>query len=95
MLLLSITVDPLTDGPAQLSAYAQRYGIAAGRDKGGLFLTGERARLPELARVRVDASIAKRTRVYLGRACGARALDADLGAERDAGLPRMVREVVA
>lgn len=45
VLLLSITVDPLADGPAQLSAYAQRYDIAAGRDAGWLFLTGERAAL--------------------------------------------------
>lgn len=57
VLLLSITVDPLADGPAQLSAYAQRYGIAAGRDNGWLFLTGERAALARTWRAfGVDAS---------------------------------------
>jgi protein SCO1 len=57
VLLLSITVDPLADGPAQLSAYAQRYGISAGRDAGWLFLTGERAALAKTWRAfGVDAS---------------------------------------
>ena len=57
VLLLSITVDPLADGPAQLSAYAQRYGIAAGREPGWLFLTGERAALAKTWRAfGVDAS---------------------------------------
>jgi protein SCO1 len=57
VLLLSITVDPLADGPAQLNAYAQRYGIAAGREQGWLFLTGERAALARAWRAfGVDAS---------------------------------------
>jgi protein SCO1 len=57
VLLLSITVDPLADGPAQLNAYAQRYGISAGRDAGWLFLTGERAALAKTWRAfGVDAS---------------------------------------
>lgn len=45
VLLLSITVDPLGDGPEQLHAYAKRYGITAGHHQGWLFLTGERAAL--------------------------------------------------
>ncbi len=45
VLLLSITVDPMGDGPEQLSAYAKRYGITPGRERGWLFLTGERPAL--------------------------------------------------
>ncbi len=57
VLLLSITVDPVADGPVQLSAYAQRYGIATGREQGWLFLTGERAALAKTWRAfGVDAS---------------------------------------
>lgn len=57
VLLLSITVDPLTDGPAQLHAYAQRYGISAGQEPGWLFLTGERAALAKTWRAfGIDAS---------------------------------------
>jgi protein SCO1 len=57
VLLLSITVDPLSDGPAQLNTYVQRYGITAGQESGWLFLTGERAALAKTWRAfGVDAS---------------------------------------
>lgn len=37
---LSISVDPLGDGPAQLRAYAQRFGLRAGAAQGWSLLTG-------------------------------------------------------
>ena len=97
VLLLSITVDPLTDGPAQLSAYAQRYGIAAARDAGWLFLTGERAALARTWRAfGVDASIreAHPSLVWVAHAARERwTRTSALNATPE--LLRAVREVVA
>ena len=41
VLVLSITVDPLADGPAQLRAFGERYALPMGRDKGWVLLTGQ------------------------------------------------------
>lgn len=48
VLMLSITVDPLADGPAQLRAYAQRFDIALGADRGWVMLTGQPADVARL-----------------------------------------------
>jgi protein SCO1 len=40
VLFLSISVDPLGDGPAQLRAYAQRFGLHAGASGNWSLLTG-------------------------------------------------------
>jgi protein SCO1 len=42
-LCVSITVDPLADGPAQLRQYAKRYGIALGGASGWAMVTGTMA----------------------------------------------------
>ena len=39
-LIVSITVDPLGDGPAQLRGYAQRFGLPIGESGGWVLLTG-------------------------------------------------------
>lgn len=44
-IMISVTVDPETDTPEVLAAYAKRYGIGPG----WTFLTGERAQLDALA----------------------------------------------
>lgn len=41
VLVLSITVDPLADGPAQLRAFGERYELPMGRDKGWVLLGGK------------------------------------------------------
>lgn len=46
--VLSLTVDPLADGPAQLRAFGERYHLPMGRAGGWVLLTG---RAPEVARV--------------------------------------------
>lgn len=48
VLFVSISVDPLGDGPAQLRAYAQRFGLRAGTAAGWSLLTGAPA---DVARV--------------------------------------------
>ncbi|MCB2016542.1 MAG: SCO family protein [Hydrogenophaga sp.] len=40
VLVVSISVDPLGDGPKQLQAYAERFGVSLGEDKGWVMLTG-------------------------------------------------------
>ncbi|MDR4516897.1 MAG: SCO family protein [Nitrosomonas sp.] len=40
ILLISITVDPLTDSPAQLRHYAERFDVRTGVENGWVFLTG-------------------------------------------------------
>ncbi len=44
-LILSISVDPLGDGPRELRRYASRFDLATGLDHGWLLLTGEPARI--------------------------------------------------
>lgn len=46
--LLSISIDPLSDSPEAIRAYAQRFEVRLGLDAGWLMLTGQPA---ELARV--------------------------------------------
>ncbi len=46
--VLSLTVDPVADGPAQLRAFGQRYGLPLGRANGWVLLTG---RPPDMARL--------------------------------------------
>lgn len=41
VLFVSVTVDPIHDGPQQLREYAQRHAIATGLRHGWVFLTGE------------------------------------------------------
>jgi protein SCO1/2 len=41
LLMLSISVDPLNDGPAKLRAYGQRHGLPLGESQGWLLLSGE------------------------------------------------------
>jgi protein SCO1 len=97
VLLLSVTVDPVADGPAQLKAYAQRYDIAAGRERGWVFLTGERAALAKVWRafgVDVSAREAHSNLLWIthparGRWTRSSALNAP------ADLLRAVREVAA
>lgn len=48
VLVLSITVDPLADGPAQLRAYGERYDLPMGRDRGWVLLTGKPADVARL-----------------------------------------------
>ena len=38
--MLSLTVDPLADGPAQLRAFGQRYQLPVGLARGWVLLTG-------------------------------------------------------
>ena len=40
LLMLSLTVDPLADGPAQLRAFGQRYQLPVGLANGWVLLTG-------------------------------------------------------
>ena len=40
LLVLSLTVDPLADGPAQLRAFGQRYQLPVGLARGWVLLTG-------------------------------------------------------
>jgi protein SCO1 len=40
LLVLSLTVDPLADGPAQLRAFGQRHQLPVGLASGWVFLTG-------------------------------------------------------
>jgi protein SCO1 len=40
LLVLSLTVDPLADGPAQLRAFGQRYQLPLGLARGWVLLTG-------------------------------------------------------
>lgn len=40
LLVLSLTVDPLADGPAQLRAFSQRYQLPVGLARGWVLLTG-------------------------------------------------------
>jgi len=40
LLMLSISVDPLNDGPSQLRAYGQRFGLPLGEAQGWLLLSG-------------------------------------------------------
>ncbi len=48
LLVLSITVDPLADGPAQLRAFGERYELPMGRDQGWMLLTGQPADIARL-----------------------------------------------
>ena len=41
VLMISITVNPLADGPAQLRAFGERHGLPMGREKGWVLLTGQ------------------------------------------------------
>lgn len=44
-LIMSISVDPLGDGPKELRRYAARFDLATGLDRGWLLLTGEPGRI--------------------------------------------------
>lgn len=48
LLVLSLTVDPLADGPAQLRAFGQRYQLPIGLANGWVLLTGSPADVARL-----------------------------------------------
>ena len=48
LLVLSLTVDPLADGPAQLRAFGQRYQLPVGLARGWVLLTGSPADVARL-----------------------------------------------
>ena len=48
LLVLSLTVDPLADGPAQLRAFGQRYQLPVGLANGWVLLTGSPADVARL-----------------------------------------------
>lgn len=48
LLVLSLTVDPLADGPAQLRAFGQRYQLPVGLARGWVLLTGSLADVARL-----------------------------------------------
>jgi protein SCO1 len=48
VLVLSLTVDPLADGPAQLRAFGQRYQLPVGLASGWVLLTGSPADVARL-----------------------------------------------
>ena len=50
VLLVSISVDPLGDGPEQLREHLRRFQIEAGPDKGWLWLTGQPAEVSGVLR---------------------------------------------
>ncbi len=97
VLMLSITVDPVADGPMQLKAYAQRYDINAGRDQGWLFLTGDRVSLAKTWRafgVEARSPDAHPSLLWIAHASRERwTRSSALNAPTD--LMRAVREVVA
>lgn len=50
VMLVSISVDPLGDGPEQLREYQRRFQIEAGADRGWLWLTGQPAEVSGVLR---------------------------------------------
>ncbi len=57
-LVVSISVDPLADGPAQLQAYGRRHGLPLGAKQGWILLTGTP---PEIGRVLAAFDVATRS----------------------------------